>query len=89
MHGTAFPLALSTLADPQERTEHPYLNSGNVAQALQPGETFSNEPGIYIEAKVDPDGGGIGVRLEDMVRKTTDGWELLSGEPLAESPWKP
>ncbi|KAL8276619.1 hypothetical protein RQP46_010968 [Phenoliferia psychrophenolica] len=40
--------------------EHPYLNSGNVAQALQPGETFSNEPGIYIEQSIDPEGSGIG-----------------------------
>ncbi|KAM0751190.1 Creatinase/aminopeptidase [Meredithblackwellia eburnea MCA 4105] len=68
--------------------EHPYLNSGN-PQELQVGETFSNEPGIYIEKNVDPEGVGIGVRLEDMVLKTTDGWELLSGEPLARSPWSP
>ncbi|GAA5851033.1 hypothetical protein JCM9279_005265 [Rhodotorula babjevae] len=69
--------------------EHPYLNGGNSAQALVAGETFSNEPGIYIERGADPDseGHGIGVRLEDMVRKTEKGWELVSGEPLATSPW--
>lgn len=47
--------------------EHPYLNSGN-RQPLKEGETFSVEPGVYIEQAVDKDGGGIGVRLEDMVR---------------------
>ncbi|TNY24483.1 peptidase M24 [Rhodotorula diobovata] len=71
--------------------EHPYLNGGNTQQALLPGETFSNEPGVYIERAADPDpeGHGIGVRLEDMVRKTERGWELVSREPLAQSPWEP
>ncbi|GAA5903160.1 hypothetical protein JCM5296_003357 [Sporobolomyces johnsonii] len=69
--------------------EHPYLNAGNVHQVLQPGETFSNEPGVYIERSVDPEGVGIGVRLEDMVHKTETGWELLSGSGLARSPWDP
>ncbi|KAI5481630.1 hypothetical protein MNV49_002856 [Pseudohyphozyma bogoriensis] len=68
--------------------EHPYLNSGNF-QPLQPGETFSNEPGIYIEAEADQDGNGVGVRLEDMVLKTATGWELVSGSTLAVSPWEP
>ncbi|GAA5935643.1 M24 family metallopeptidase [Sporobolomyces koalae] len=62
--------------------EHPFLNSGNTKQQLQPGETFSNEPGIYIE-------GSIGVRLEDMVLKTENGWELISGSDLARSPCDP
>lgn len=85
-----FFLPLHTRARPDELpfAEHPYLNSGNI-QELQPGETFSNEPGVYIEQAVDTEGGGIGVRLEDMVLKTAGGWELLSGEPLAESPWSP
>lgn len=65
--------------------EAPYLNSGN-RQPLQPGQTFSNEPGIYIES--DGDHQGIGVRLEDMVMKTKEGWELVSGFPLAKSPWE-
>ncbi|GAA5943409.1 hypothetical protein JCM1841_002533 [Sporobolomyces salmonicolor] len=69
--------------------EQPYLNAGNVNQVLQSGETFSNEPGIYIERAVDPKGVGIGVRLEDMVHKTETGWELLSGSGLARSPWDP
>lgn len=60
--------------------EAPYLNSGNRVPLL-PGMTFSNEPGIYIE-------GELGVRLEDMVRKTEEGWELLSGSELARSPWE-
>lgn len=48
--------------------EHPYLNSGN-RQPLKEGETFSVEPGVYIEQAVDKEGSGIGVRLEDMVRR--------------------
>ncbi|GAA5833503.1 hypothetical protein JCM5353_007944 [Sporobolomyces roseus] len=69
--------------------EHPYLNSGNTEQVLQPGETFSNEPGIYIEQSRDTEGSGIGVRLEDMVLKTDKGWELISGSDLARSPCDP
>lgn len=72
--------------------EAPYLNGGNVAERLRAGETFSNEPGVYIEGSANEATareGGIGVRLEDMVHKTEDGWELLSGEPLARSPWDP
>ncbi|GAA5873177.1 hypothetical protein JCM16303_006961 [Sporobolomyces ruberrimus] len=69
--------------------EHPYLNSGNTHQQIQPGETFSNEPGIYIEQSKDTVGNGIGVRLEDMVLKTETGWELISGSELARSPCDP
>ncbi|BGP38723.1 hypothetical protein JCM10449v2_002658 [Rhodotorula kratochvilovae] len=69
--------------------EPPFLHGGNTAQALLTGETFSNEPGVYIERGVDPEGLGIGVRLEDMVRKTEEGWELVSGMELARSPWEP
>ncbi|GAA5957195.1 hypothetical protein JCM3765_005435 [Sporobolomyces pararoseus] len=69
--------------------EHPYLNSGNSRQVIQPGETFSNEPGIYIERSKDTEGNGIGVRLEDMVLKTESGWELVSGSELAASPCAP
>lgn len=72
--------------------EAPYLNGGNVDEPLRPGETFSNEPGVYIESGVERGvvgEVGIGVRLEDMVHKTRDGFELLSGQPLATSPWEP
>ncbi|KAI1774337.1 Prolidase/Aminopeptidase P-like protein [Hypoxylon cercidicola] len=39
--------------------ESPYLNKWNTKVALQPGMTFTNEPGIYLEGK-------FGVRHEDM-----------------------
>lgn len=68
--------------------EHPYLNSGN-PQILKTGECCSNEPGIYIESGVDTEEDGIGVRLEDMWRRTEAGYELLTGSPLALSPWEP
>lgn len=68
--------------------EHPYLNAGN-EEPLREGETFSNEPGIYIERSRDEGHGGIGVRLEDMVHLTATGWELLTGSVLARDPWNP
>jgi len=45
--------------------EHPYLVHGS-ATVLQPGMTFSNEPGIYIP-------GEFGIRCEDVMAITPDG----------------
>ncbi|KAH8921993.1 Creatinase/aminopeptidase [Atractiella rhizophila] len=61
--------------------EAPYLTAANKDLRLLPGETFSDEPGIYIE-------GSIGVRLEDTILKTKDGYEILSGG-FTTSPWEP
>ena len=53
--------------------ESPYLNKWNKDIMLQPGMTFTNEPGIYLEGK-------FGVRHEDIYLVTEDGEaELLSG----------
>ena len=41
-------------------------------QALQPGEVFTIEPGIYIPSE------GFGVRIEDDYLVTKDGLEKLS-----------
>jgi Xaa-Pro dipeptidase len=49
--------------------EEPYLVRGNKL-TLQPGMTFSDEPGIYIY-------GEFGIRLEDIMRITGDGCEFL------------
>jgi len=54
-----------------EGHEYPYLVRGNTL-ALQPGMTFSNEPGIYIY-------GEFGVRIEDCMVVTEDGGRLLGG----------
>ncbi|MBM3297158.1 MAG: aminopeptidase P family protein [Candidatus Aminicenantes bacterium] len=54
-----------------EGHEHPYLVEGN-ALRLEPGMTFSNEPGIYIAAE-------FGVRLEDCFVVTEDGSRILGG----------
>jgi len=43
-------------------------------EAVQPGQCFSVEPGIYL-----PD--GIGVRIEDLVIVTDDGCEVLNHYP--------
>lgn len=51
--------------------EYPYLVKGNTLK-LEPGMTFSNEPGIYIY-------GEFGVRIEDCMVVTEDGGRLLGG----------
>jgi len=51
--------------------EYPYLVRGNNLE-LQPGMTFSNEPGIYIY-------GEFGVRIEDCFVVTEDGAKFLGG----------
>jgi len=52
--------------------EWPYLVKGN-SRPLEPGMTFSDEPGIYIK-------GEFGVRLEDDMVITADGAELFTGQ---------
>jgi Xaa-Pro dipeptidase len=60
--------------------EWPYLVRGNT-QPLEPGMTFSDEPGIYIP-------GEFGVRLEDDMVITEDGAELLTPQsPSLEAPF--
>jgi Xaa-Pro dipeptidase len=54
-----------------EGHEYPYLVNGNKLK-LQPGMTFSDEPGIYIY-------GEFGVRLEDCFVVTEDGGRFLGG----------
>jgi Xaa-Pro aminopeptidase len=50
--------------------EHPYIVEGNTIP-LEPGMTFSIEPGIYIP-------GDFGLRIEDIVAVTADGIERLN-----------
>ncbi|MEO5509590.1 MAG: Xaa-Pro peptidase family protein, partial [Longimicrobiales bacterium] len=60
--------------------EWPYLVKGNITQ-LQPGMTFSDEPGIYIP-------GEFGVRLEDDMVITETGAELFTPQsPSLEDPF--
>jgi len=54
-----------------EGHESPYLVRGNRLK-LEPGMTFSNEPGIYIY-------GEFGVRTEDCMVVTSDGARYLGG----------
>ncbi|KAI1073612.1 metallopeptidase family M24 [Whalleya microplaca] len=62
--------------------ESPYLNKWNTKALLQPGMTFTNEPGIYLEGK-------FGVRHEDiyLVKENGDA-ELLTGR-RATDPYNP
>ena len=50
--------------------EPPYMVEGN-DWVLEPGTTFSIEPGVYLE-------GRFGVRIEDIVTVTADGGERLN-----------
>jgi len=50
--------------------EHPYIVEGNDT-VLEPGMTFSIEPGIYLP-------GRFGMRIEDIVAVTDDGVERLN-----------
>jgi Xaa-Pro dipeptidase len=61
--------------------EHPYLVRGST-DVLQPGMTFSNEPGIYIA-------GDFGLRLEDDMVVMPDGPAHLLTPGLSQSLEKP
>ncbi|KAI0159958.1 peptidase M24, structural domain-containing protein [Hypoxylon sp. FL1284] len=62
--------------------EPPYLNKWNTEVTLQPGMTFTNEPGVYLLNK-------FGVRHEDIYLVTEDGEaELLTGR-RALGPYNP
>jgi Xaa-Pro aminopeptidase len=54
-----------------EGHEYPYLVKGNTLK-IEPGMTFSNEPGIYIY-------GEFGIRTEDCMVVTDDGARHLGG----------
>lgn len=65
------------------RLGHPVgLNVHDVSlPVLQPGMVYTVEPGVYIPENspgVDPKYYNIGVRIEDVVLVTEDGYELLS-----------
>ncbi len=60
--------------------EWPYLVGNNIAP-LQAGETFSDEPGIYLRGK-------FGIRLEDCMYLTSDGAKLFTPQsPSLEHPF--
>lgn len=63
--------------------ESPYMNKGNHRSILQPGMTFTSEPGIYL---VDE----FGVRVEDVLLVNGEDEEpiLLTGQ-RAQGPWDP
>jgi Xaa-Pro aminopeptidase len=58
-----------------------YESAGGQTRPLEPGMVFTIEPGIYIPANsqgVDPKWWNIGVRIEDTVLVTPNGYECLS-----------
>jgi Xaa-Pro aminopeptidase len=55
--------------------------AGAASRVLEPGMVFTIEPGIYIAADtpgIDPKWWNIGVRIEDTVLVTKDGYDCLS-----------
>ncbi|MBS1714038.1 MAG: aminopeptidase P family protein [Armatimonadetes bacterium] len=56
--------------------EEPYICKGN-SHALEVGNVFSIEPGIYLP-------GRFGVRIENIVAVTDDGHESMNAEPTAD-----
>ena len=59
----------------------PYRGADGKSRVLEPGMVFTIEPGIYISANmqgVDPKWWNIGVRIEDTVLVTKDGYDCLS-----------
>jgi len=67
-----------------EGHESPYLRGGNDA-IISVGNTFSNEPGIYIE-------GQVGVRLEDIFVIDEDGSPRFLTQGVggpSRGPWEP
>ncbi|MDO4908546.1 MAG: Xaa-Pro peptidase family protein [Corynebacterium sp.] len=65
-HRTGHGIGLST-------HEEPFIIAGSDV-VLEPGMTFSIEPGIYLEGK-------YGARIEDIVLITEDGCERLNTQP--------
>jgi Xaa-Pro dipeptidase len=61
--------------------EHPYLVRGSKT-ILEPGMTFSNEPGIYVR-------GDFGIRLEDDMVIAPEGPARLLTPGFSESLEKP
>ncbi|KAL9549696.1 hypothetical protein MBANPS3_005075 [Mucor bainieri] len=60
--------------------DEPYMHQGNTEQYLEPGMTFSVEPGIYVTNE-------FGIRLEDIVVVREDGKLELLTRGLAQNPW--
>lgn len=60
--------------------DEPYMHQGNSQQYLEPGMTFSVEPGIYVTNE-------FGIRLEDIVVVREDGKLELLTRGLAQNPW--
>ncbi|MFQ5676921.1 MAG: M24 family metallopeptidase, partial [bacterium] len=68
IHGTSHYLGLDT------------HDVGDRNESLAPGMVFTVEPGIYIRegAETDPKYWNIGIRIEDDVLVTEDGYKVLS-----------
>ena len=69
-HGTGHGLGLEVHEEP--RVGRPV--SGQTAETLAPGMVFTVEPGVYVA-------GVGGIRIEDDILVTADGYELLTDAP--------
>ncbi|HMF39845.1 MAG TPA: aminopeptidase P N-terminal domain-containing protein [Polyangia bacterium] len=57
-----------------------FYSEGGVSRPLQPGMVLTIEPGLYVaaDAKVPPEYRGLGVRIEDDILVTADGYDNLT-----------
>jgi Xaa-Pro aminopeptidase len=57
-----------------------FYSEGGVSRPLQPGMVLTIEPGLYVaaDAQVPPEFRGLGVRIEDDILVTADGYENLT-----------
>jgi len=57
-----------------------FYSEGGVARPLVPGMVLTIEPGLYVaaDAQVPPEFRGLGVRIEDDILVTADGYDNLT-----------
>lgn len=77
---TYYPHKTSHWIGSQVHDACPYVDQNNKPIVLKPGMVFTVEPGLYFKDLSHPYY-GIGIRIEDMVVVSSNGYELLTPVP--------